>query len=131
MKNAKRDGLVLVIIILVVAAIIAYAVVSGKPDTWQLAATISNTGRQYSKPFTMNNTWRIAWVINSQSDNLFTLAVYVWNGTGYSWVTDCSESDTNTTKGLLPVPYTGTFSIQVVASDETQWTLLLWELKPS
>lgn len=131
MKNAQRDGLVLVIIILVVAAIIVYAVVSTKPGTWQLAATISNTGRQYTNPFTMNNTWRIAWVINSQSDNLFTLAVYVWNGTGYSWVTDCRESDTNTTEGLLPVPYTGTFSIQVVTSDETQWTLLLWELKPS
>lgn len=131
MKKGKRDALVLVIIIVVAAAVIVYGMASTKASKWQLDATVSNTGAQYTKPFTMNNTWRIAWVINSQSDNLFTLAVYVWNGTGYSWVTDCSETDTNTTQGLLPVPYTGTFSIQVVASDETQWTLLLWELKPS
>lgn len=128
MKKANQNALVLAIIILVVAAIIGYAITSAKPGTWELDTTISNTGHQDTTAFAMNNTWRIAWVINKQSDNLFTLAVYMKNGTGYSWVTDCNEADTNTTRGLLPVPYTGTFVLRVVASDETEWTLLIWEL---
>jgi hypothetical protein len=131
MKKAKQDALVLAIIIIVAVAIVAYVIVSAKPGTWQLDTTISNAGYQDTTPFTMNNTWRIAWVINKQNDNLFTAAVYMKNGTGYSWVTDCSEMDTNTTQGLLPVPYTGTFVIRVVASNETEWTLLIWELVPS
>ncbi len=131
MKKAKQDALVLAIIIIVAVAIVAYVIVSAKPGTWQLDTTISNAGYQDTTAFTMNNTWRIAWVINKQNDNLFTAAVYMKNGTGYSWVTDCSEMDTNTTQGLLPVPYTGTFVIRVVASNETEWTLLIWELVPS
>jgi hypothetical protein len=53
------------------------------------------------------------------------------NVTGYSEVANAAETDTNTTQGVLPVPYTGTFIIRVIASDETQWTLLIEELRPT
>ena len=131
MKKQKRVALALAIIILVTAAIVAYAVISAKPSTWQIGARLSNKGHQDTTAFTMNNTWRIAWIISKQNDNLFVLAVYMKNETGYSWVTDASETDTNTTRGILPVPYTGTFVIRVVASDETEWTLVIEELKPA
>jgi hypothetical protein len=131
MKKQKRVALALAIIILVTAAIVAYAVISAKPSTWQMDARLSNKGHQDTTAFTMNNTWRIAWIISKQNDNLFVLAVYMKNETGYSWVTDASETDTNTTRGILPVPYTGTFVIRVVASDDTEWTLVIEELKPA
>ena len=134
MKKKKQTAIGVAIIILVAAAIVAYAVyavISAKPSTWLIDATVSNKGHQDTTPFTINNMWRIAWVINKQNDNLFTLAVYVKNGTGYSWVTEASETDTNTTRGILPVPNTGTFVIRVVASDETEWTLYIEEFKPA
>jgi hypothetical protein len=130
-KKEKRVALSLAIIIIVAAAIVAYAVISAKPSTWLIDAQLSNSGHQDTTEFIMNNTWRIIWTINKQNDNLFILAVYMKNDTGYSWLTDTSETDTNTTQGILPVRYTGTFIIRVVASDETEWTLFIEELKPA
>jgi hypothetical protein len=67
-----------------------------------------------------------------QNDPLFILSVYMKNDTGgYSWVTDTSETYTNTTQGILPVFYTGTFVMRIVTSNETEWTLLVEELKPA
>jgi hypothetical protein len=131
MKKEKQTALVVAIIIIIAAAIIAYTVISAKPGTWQIDAPISNTGIQDTTEFVMNNTWRIAWIINKQNDNLFFLAVSIKNGTGYSSVADASETDTNTTRGILPVPYKGTFIIRVVASSETEWTLYIKEFKPA
>jgi hypothetical protein len=130
-KKEKQVALALAIIIIVIAAIAAYEVISARPSTWQIDDQLSNNGSQDTTAFMMNNTWAIAWKINKQNDNLFTVAVYMKNGTGYSWVTDGSETDTNTTQGVLPVPYTGTFVIRVVASNETEWTLLIEEFKPA
>lgn len=131
MNKEKQVALALAIIIIVAAAIVAYAFISARPRAWQIDARLSNNGTQDTTEFVMNNTWRIAWVINKQNDNLFVLAVYVKNDTGYSWVTDTSETGTNTAQGTLPVSYTGTFVIRVVASDETEWTLLIEEPKPA
>jgi hypothetical protein len=131
MKREKQVALVLAIIIIVAVAIAAYAVISAKPSTWQIDAQLSNNGSQDTTEFMMNNTWRIAWIINNQNNNLFILAVYMKNDTGYSEVTDTSETDTNMTRGILPVPYTGSFVIRVVASNETEWTLLIEEPKPA
>jgi uncharacterized membrane protein len=132
MKNKqKRVALVLAIIILVAAAIAVYVVISAKPSTWQIDTTLSNTGHQDTAAFAMNNTWRIGWIINKENDNLFVLAVYIKNGTTYSWVTEATQTDANNTRGILPVPYTGTFVIRVVASDDTEWTLIIEEFKPA
>jgi hypothetical protein len=128
-KKKKQVTMALLAIIAVAAAIAAYAIISAKPGNWQLLAQVSNSGHQDTTEFTMNNTWRVVWVINKQNDNLFVLAVYIKTSTGYSWLADTSEADTNSTQGVLPVLETGTFVIRVVASDDTEWTLSIEELK--
>jgi hypothetical protein len=136
MKKKKQTALAVAITIIVAAAIVAYAVISAKPinrsiGTLQIDARLSNTGTQDTTEFVMNTTWRIEWIINKQNDNLFFLAALIKNGTGYSPVADTSETDTNTTRGILPVPYTGTFIIRVIASSDTEWTLYIEEIKPA
>lgn len=134
MKKKKQTALAVAIIIVVAAAIVAYAVyavISAKPSTWQIDATLSNTGIQDTTEFVMNNPWRIEWIINKQNDNLFVLVAAIKNGTLYSPVADASETDTNTTQGILPVPYTGTFIIRVIVSSDTEWTLYIEEFKPA
>lgn len=130
MKKKERQGaLAAVIIIIAVAAVVAYAVMSAKPLTWQTVDTLSSSGIQETTQFTMNNLWRVAWMI-SQEDPIFVLAVYMKNSTGgYSWVADTTEMTTDSTQGFLPVPYTGTFVMRVVASNDTQWVLHIQEWK--
>jgi hypothetical protein len=130
-KKERRVAYVFGIVVIAIAAIVAYAVISEKPPEWQLDARVSNSGHQDTTELMMNNTWRIVWVVNKQSDNMFIVAVYMKNATGYSWLTDMSEEDTNSTQGVLPLLHTGTFVIRVIASDDTQWTLFIEELKPS
>lgn len=120
-------ALTIIIIIIVAATVTAYEVISSKPGTLQIDNQISSSGSQDTTEFTMDHTWAIAWKINKQNDNLFTLAVYIKSGTSYSPVTDTSETDTNSTHGILPVPYTGTFVIRVITSDATEWTLIIEE----
>jgi len=131
MKKKHQVALALSIIIIVAAAV-AYEAISAKPSTWQVDAQLSSSGTQDIAPFTMDNMWRVGWAINMQNDPLFILSVYMKNDTGgYSWVTDTSETYTNTTQGILPVFYTGTFVMRIVTSNETEWTLLVEELKPA
>jgi hypothetical protein len=129
-KKEKQGALAAVIIIIAVAAVVAYAVMSAKPLTWQTDDTLSSSGIQETTQFTVNNLWRVAWMI-SQEDPIFVLAVYMKNSTGgYSWVADTTtEMGTNYTQGILPVPYTGTFVMHVVASNDTQWVLYIQEWK--
>ena len=131
-KKEKQGALVAVMIIIAVAAVIAYAVMSAKPLTWQNdGPPLSSSGIQDIAPFTMNNTWGVAWMIN-QTDPIFVLAVYMKNSTGaYSWVADTSTMTTNSTHGFLPLYYTGTFAMRVVASNDTQWVLDIQEPKPA
>jgi hypothetical protein len=127
-KKEKLVALALTIIIIIIAAatVAAYEVISAKPGTLQIDNQISSSGSQDTTEFTIYHTWAIAWKI-SRPDNLFTLAVYIKSGTDYSLVTDTSETDTNTTHGILPVPNTGTFVIRVIASDATEWILIIEE----
>jgi len=134
MRKKKQSALAVTIIIIVAAAIVAYAVyavISAKPSTWQIYARLSNSGNQDSTEFVTNNMWRIEWIINKQNDNLFFVAAFIKSDTGYSPVAEASEADTNTTRGVLPVPYTGTFVIRVIASNDTEWTLYVEEFKPA
>lgn len=133
MKKKKQTTLAVAIIIMVAAAIVAYAVytvISAKPSNWQVEDRLSNTGTQDTTEFEMNNTWRIDWKINEQYDPFFVIVVFIKNATGYSSVATTSETDTNTTQGILPVPYTGTFVIRVLTQDDTTWTLYIEEFKP-
>jgi hypothetical protein len=80
----------------------------------------------------MDNMWRVEWTINRQNDPLFILEVHRKNDTGeYSLVTDTSATDVSAAQGTLPVPYTGTFVMRVIASNETEWTLLIEEREPA
>jgi hypothetical protein len=128
-KKEKQGALAAVIIIIAVAAVVAYAVMSAKPLTWQTDDTLSSSGIHDSTEFTMDNLWRVAWNI-SQTDPIFVLAVYMKNSTGgYSWVADTTGMTTDSTQGILPVPYTGTFVMRVIASNDTQWVLYIQEPK--
>jgi len=129
-KRKKQGALAAVIIVIAVAAVIAYAVMSAKPLTWQNdGPPLSSSGSQDIAPFTMNNTWRVAWKI-SPMDPIFVLAVYQQNSTGgFSWVADTGVMTTNSTQGFLSVYYTGTFVMRVVASNDTQWVLYIQEPK--
>ena len=132
MKKQRQVALALAIIIIVAAAV-AYEFISAKPSTWHVVAPpLSGSGTQDIAPFTMDNMWRVGWAIDMQNDPLFILSVYMRNDTGgYSWVADTSETVTNTTQGILPVFYTGTFVMRVITSNETEWTLLIEELNPA
>jgi hypothetical protein len=131
MKKKHQVALALSIIIIVAAAV-AYEFISAKPGTWQLDAQLSGSGTQDTTEFIMDNVWRVEWVINMQNDPLFILEVYRKNDTGgYSWVTDASATDVSAAQGILPVFSTGTFAMRVIASNETEWTLLIEELKPA
>ena len=131
-RKEKQGVLAGVIIIIAVAAVVVYAAMTARPLAWQAdGPPLSSNGTQDTEPFTMNNTWRVAWM-TQQFDPMFILAVYIKNDVGgYSWIADVGEEVTNTTQGILPMPYVGTFVIRVIASNETQWTILIEEPKPT
>jgi hypothetical protein len=131
-KKEKQAALALAVIVIVIVAIAAYEVISAKPSTLHIDMVLTNSGSQDTTEFTINNTWAVAWKINNQSDNLFLLSVfYLRNVTIFSEVANAAETDTNLTQGVLPVPYTGSFIIRVIASNDTQWTLVIEELMPT
>ena len=129
-KNTEIALALLLVIAMVGVAVVAYVAGRNPPPQsfdWQVVAQISGSGRQDTTEFSMNNPWRVAWSIQKQSDNFFFLAVYINNGTGYSPVAEADEQDTNTTQGFVPVSYTGSFVIRVIAMNETEWTLQIQE----
>ncbi len=132
MKKKHQDIVLTLVIITMVATVIAYAVISAKPSVWQVDAQLSGVGNQDTTEFTMNNVWRVEWIITRQNDPMFILEVHRKNDTGgYSWVTDVSATEVSAAQGTLPVFYTGTFVIRVIASDDTQWTLVIEERVPT
>jgi hypothetical protein len=129
-KNTEIALALLLVITLVGVAVVVYVAGRNPPTQsfdWHVAAQISGAGRQDTTAFSMNNPWRVAWSIQKQSDNFFLLAVYIKNGTGYSSIAEADETETNTTQGFVPVSYTGSFVIRVIAMNETEWTLQIQE----
>jgi hypothetical protein len=120
-------SLLIIVLSIVVAAYIATNSKPAVTGTWQIAAEISNTGKQDTTEFSMNDPWRIVWKIDNYTSTLFLVAVYTKNGTGYSVVAEADAIDTNSTIGILPVKYTGSFVIRVVTMDDTEWTLQIQE----
>lgn len=76
----------------------------------------------------MSNPWRILWKMDKYTTSgFFLVGVYQKNDTGFSSIAEANAADANSTVGVLPVGYTGSFVIRVVTSDDTEWTLVLEE----
>jgi lipopolysaccharide export LptBFGC system permease protein LptF len=131
MKKKTEIAFALLLVVAIVGVVVvAYLAPKGslsQTGVWQVATQLTGTGRQDTTEFMMNNPWRVAWSIQKQSENFFFVAVYTKNGTGYSPVAEADEADTNSTEGILPVEYTGSFVIRVLTMNETEWTLQIQE----
>lgn len=123
--------ILLLLIIVIGTAIAAYLVTNSKPagtGTWQIDTEISNKGTQDTTKFVMSNPWRILWKMDKYTTSgFFLVGVYQKNDTGFSSIAEANAADANSTVGVLPVGYTGSFVIRVVTSDDTEWTLVLEE----
>ena len=131
MKRNTEIALALVLVMVMIGvAVVAYVTernVGSQSYDWQVVAQLSGAGRHDTTEFSMNSPWRVAWSIQKQTDNFFLVAVYINNGTGYTSIAEAAETDTNTTQGFVPVSYTGSFVVRVLAMNETEWTLQIQE----
>jgi hypothetical protein len=128
--KSRTLGILSLLIIVLVIAFAAYLTTNAKPagsSTWQTAQEISNTGKQDTTEFSVNNPWRIIWKMDNYTSTLFLVAVYEKVSTGYSVVAEADYTDSNSTTGILPVRYTGSFVIRVATMDDTKWTLWIQE----
>jgi hypothetical protein len=124
---AVLSTLIIVIGISVAAYIVTHNT-GTRSGVWQIATQFSNKGRQDTTEFSMSNPWRVVWRIDSYSQNLFVVAIYEKNNTGYSVVAEADAEDTNSTQGVFaPAEYSGSFIIRVVTMDDTEWTLQIQE----
>lgn len=134
MKKKQRRALLLLIVVIGAAAV-AYFIIRNplaQTGAWQLSSQVSGVGTQDTTEFTMNSQWRIIWSIQNRTFNLFVVAAYVKNGTGYSPIAEDDESDTSATQGVIEVHYTGNFFIRVVAASDQEWNLRIEEfVKPA
>jgi len=128
-KNSSAIVVVVLIAIIAVGVTVYLSTSSKRSVTgvWQTEATITQSGNQDTTQFDMDHFWRINWAENTNPTFDFIVSVYMKNGTGFSIVTDAYAGDTNTTTGILPVGYTGSFVIRVLTSYQTQWTLQIQE----
>lgn len=79
----------------------------------------------------MSNKWRVIWKIDNDTYD-FLVAVYIKDSGGYSVVAETYAADMNSTIGVIPVDYTGSFIIRVVTSDDIGWSLKIQEFtKPT
>ena len=128
--KSRTLGILSLLTVVLAIAFAAYIVTNTKPartGAWQTVQKISNTGKQDTTEFSMNNPWRIIWKMDNYTSTLFLVAVYEKGSTGYSAVAEADYTDTNSTTGILPVQYTGSFVIRVVTMDDTEWTLQIQE----
>jgi hypothetical protein len=128
--KSRTLGILSLLTVVLAIAFAAYIVTNTKPavtGAWQTVQEISNTGKQDTTEFSMNNPWRIIWKMDNYTSTLFLVAVYEKGGTGYSVVAEADYTDTNSTTGILPVQHTGSFVIRVVTMDDTEWTLAIQE----
>jgi hypothetical protein len=129
--KGRTVGILLLLIIVIGIAIAAYLATNSKPagtGIWQIDTEISNKGKQDTTEFVMSNPWRIIWKMDKYTTSgYFLVGVYRQNETGFSTIAEANAANTNSTVGVLPVEYTGSFVIRVLTSDDTEWTLVLEE----
>jgi hypothetical protein len=131
----KKELVALSLSIVIIGAAAALVIIKNpfvQTGTWRLFSQVSGAGTRETTEFNMSNQWCIAWSIGNRTANYFIVTVYARNDSGYSRITETDESDTNATEGILPVDYTGSFVIRVVAADDTDWSLrILQFVKPT
>jgi hypothetical protein len=121
-----------ILALLIVVIGIAFAVyISNNNAIWQTAGEISGKGNQDTTEFVVSNKWRVIWKIDNDTYD-FLVAVYIKDSGGYSVVAEAYAGDMNSTIGVIPVDYTGSFVIRVVTPDDIGWSLKIQEFtKPS
>lgn len=124
---------ILALLIVVIGIILAVYISNSAHDNavWQTAGEISGKGKQDTTEFNVSNKWRIIWKIDNDTYD-FLVAVYIKDSSGYSVVDETYAADVNSTIGVIPVDYTGSFIIRVVTSDDIAWSLTIQEFtKPT
>jgi len=120
---------ILAILIVVIGIVVAVYISNSAPDNavWQTAGEISGKGKQDTTEFNVSNKWRVIWKIDNDTYD-FLVAVYIKDSGVYSVVGDAYAGDMNSTIGVIPVDYAGSFIIRVVTSDDIGWSLKIQEL---
>ena len=129
----KGRTLGILALLIVVIGIILAVFISNNNAVWQTAGEISGKGKQDTTEFNVSNKWRVIWKIDNDTYD-FLVAVYIKDSGGYSPIpeTETYAADVNSTIGVIPVDYTGSFIIRVVTSDDIAWSLKIQEFtKPT
>lgn len=128
MKGKTLGILALLIVVIGIAVAVSIA---NNNAVWQTAGEISGKGKQDTTEFNVNNKWRVIWKIDNDTYDFLIVAVYIKDSSGYSVVAE-TAADINSTIGVIPVDYTGSFIIRVVTSDDIGWSLKIQEFtKPT
>jgi hypothetical protein len=128
MKGKTLGILALLIVVIGIAVAVSIA---NNNAVWQTAGEISGKGKQDTTEFNVNNKWRVIWKIDNDTYDFLIVAVYIKDSGGYSVVAE-TAADINSTIGVIPVDYTGSFIIRVVTSDDIGWSLKIQEFtKPT
>ena len=127
----KGKTLGILALLIVVVGIILAVYITNNNAVWQTAGEISGKGKQDTTEFNVNNKWRVVWKIDNDTYD-FLVAVYIRDNSGYSEVAVTYALDMNSTVGVIPVDYTGSFIIRVVTPDDIGWSLKIQEFtKPA
>jgi hypothetical protein len=129
----KGKTLGILALLIVVIGIILAVFISNNNAVWQTAGEISGKGKQDTTEFNVSNKWRVIWKIDNDTYD-FLVAVYIKDSDGYSPIpeTETYAADVNSTIGVIPVDYTGSFIIRVVTPDDIGWSLRIQEFtKPT
>jgi hypothetical protein len=129
----KGKTLGILALLIVVIGIVVAVYISNNNAVWQTAGEISGKGKQDTTEFNVSNKWRVIWKIDNDTYD-FLVAVYIKDNGGYSVIpeTETYAADWNSTIGVIPVDYTGSFIIRVVTSDDIGWSLKIQEFtKPT
>ncbi len=128
MKGKTLGILALLIVVIGIAVAVSIA---NNNAVWQTAGEISGKGKQDTTEFNVSNKWRVIWKIDNDTYDFLIVAVYIKDSSGYSVVAE-TAADINSTIGVIPVDYTGSFIIRVVTPDDIAWSLKIQEFtKPT
>ena len=129
----KGKTLGILALLIVVIGIVLAVYIANNNAVWQTAGEISGKGKQDTTEFNVSNKWRVIWKIDNDTYD-FLVAVYIKDSSGYSVIpeTETYAADINSTIGVIPVDYTGSFIIRVVTPDDIAWSLKIQEFtKPT
>ena len=127
----KGKALGILALLIVVIGVVVAVYIANNNAVWKTAGEISGKGSQDTTEFNVSNKWRVIWKIDNDTYD-FLVAVYIRDNSGYSEVAVTYALDMNSTVGVIPVDYTGSFIIRVVTPDDIGWSLKIQEFtKPA